>query len=122
MELKYRVVNGTFDVTTDHYPIIIDLPSVEHQSKKETTSFRRTKNININTIKSDLHLVFQKMDVLDDIDFKSRYNKYVTLSQEVVDKHAPIITRTVCNWDDPPWMDSEYKSNRCKRRKLEKTN
>ena len=61
------------------------------------------------------------MDVLDDIDFKSRYNKYVTLSQEVVDKHAPIITRTVCNWDDPPWMDSEYKSNRCNRRKLEKT-
>ena len=120
MELKYRVVNGTFDVTTDHYPIIIDLPSAEHQSKKETTCFRRTKNININTTKSDFHQVFQKMDVLDDIDFKSRYNKYVTLSQEVVDKHVPIITRTVCNWDGPPWMDSEYKTNRCKRRKRRK--
>ena len=60
------------------------------------------------------------MDELGNTDFKSNYSKYVTLSQKVVEKHAPIITRTICNRSDPPWMDSEYKSNRCKRRKLEK--
>ena len=123
IELKYRVINGTFDVTTDHYPIIVDLPPVAHQCKKETVSFRCTKNIDINTVKTDFHLeVFQKMDELDHTDFKSKYDKYVTLSQKVVDKHAPLITRTIiCKQNNPSWMDTEYKSNRCKRRKLERT-
>ena len=59
IELKYRVVNGSFNVTTDHYPIIIDLPSVEHQSMKETTHFRSTK-ISTSTVSNPIFIKYFK--------------------------------------------------------------
>ena len=30
MELNVEIVNGTLDISTDHYPIIIKLPQIEH--------------------------------------------------------------------------------------------
>ena len=53
-------------------------------------------------------------------DFMTKYNKYDSLSPKVVEKHAPLITRTMCERNDPPWMDFEFKSCRSKQRKLEK--
>ena len=43
-----------------------------------------------------------------------------TLSCLIVEKHSPVITKTIRENLDPPWMDAEYKLNRSKRRKLEK--
>ena len=102
--------------------MIVNLPPVEHQSKNQIVSFRCTKNIDINSAKTDFNQeVFEKMDELDHSDIMCKYNRYETLSRKVVDKYAPLITRNICKQNYPPWMDLEYKSNRSKRRKLEKT-
>ena len=39
-----------------------------------------------------------------------------------MEKHAPVITKTLKDNLDPPWIDAEYKFNRRKRRQLEKLN
>ena len=96
VELKYKVIDGIFEVTTDHYPIIFDLPFVQRQNKNQSISFRRTKNIDIDSIKADFQQeVFEKMDGSGGTDFMTKYNKYDSLSRKVVEKHAPLITRTM---------------------------
>ena len=48
------------------------------------------------------------------------YNNYQTASEEIIDRHALFITKTVTRRENFPWMDEEFKTNRRTRRKLEK--
>ena len=45
MDMKYEVVEGAFYITSDHFPIIIDLPCMEHQQKKQSIRYRNIKDI-----------------------------------------------------------------------------
>ena len=42
-KLKLQVVEDTLGITTDHYPLVIEFPTIKHQQKKQTISFRRTR-------------------------------------------------------------------------------
>ena len=113
MDMKYEVVEGTTDITSDHFPIIIDLPCMEHQQKKQSIRYRNTKDIDTGSGIADFKKVFSEIH-------ESVYGFFDSLSRGVVEKHAPLITRTIREHNDPPWMDTEFKLNRSKRRKLEK--
>ena len=64
--------------------------------------------------------MFEEIADTQNTSFQKTYEMYDTLSRGIVEKHAPIITKTIKKNLDPPWMDAEYKQNRSKRRKLEK--
>ena len=51
INISAKVVNGTFDITTDHFPVLFDIPCSKKQQTKKITSFRRTKDINVKELK-----------------------------------------------------------------------
>ena len=119
IELKCEVMEETFDIS-DHYPIVAELPCTEHQQKKRTITYRNTKNMDVDALKADFLQLFEEITGLGDTNFETSYNRYDSQSREIVEKHTPMITRTIRENQDPPWMDAEFKMNRAKRRKLEK--
>ena len=68
IELKHKVVNGTFKITTDHFPIIIDISPCEQQSMSRTISFRQTKNMDVES-EHIFVTVINKMEESDKTDF-----------------------------------------------------
>ena len=79
----------------------------------------RGKNVDTGTFRKELESILET--VIDaEGDFQSNYSRYKDASQKLVDKHAPVISRNVCERNKPPWIDEEYIAARKKRRKFEK--
>ena len=53
-------------------------------------------------------------------EFKTNYINFESVSRNIVEKHAPLVTRAIRKNNSPPWMDSEFKKCRAERRKMEK--
>ena len=100
----------------NNYPILVEFPTIEHQQKKQTISYRKTKDIDIDTLTADFKKMFEEISE-NQVNFETNYKTYDKCSREIVEKHSPLITKTVKPNKDPPWMDAEYKLNR---RNLEK--
>ena len=118
MQVKHEVVER-FDISTDHFPNIVDIPIINTKTTKETITFRRTKDMDINSLKLELKEGLEQL-LFSEENFGDVYKKYKTISQNVVDKFAPVITKTITKHVSAPWMDDEYKIAKRKRRKREK--
>ena len=117
-ESKHQVIHEEMGFTTDHYPIIIEIPSGEVEDKTVIVHNRKLKNIDLPSFKHDL------LESLNSIDFEnSTFAEYNTefdqRSRIVVDKHAPVVSWKRKN-AGPLWIDAEYKKNRALRRKYER--
>ena len=69
---------------------------------------------------ADFKKMFEEISQNQVTDFESNYKTYDKGSREIIERHSPLITKTVKNNKDPLWMDAEYKLNRAKRRNLER--
>ena len=118
MTLDYTVHSTTFGISTDHYPCIIKLPCDTQQETRETIIFRNLKNIDMVSFRNEIKNIVNDI-VISDSDFVSNYNEFRSSSENLLNKHAPVITRNVCKRTKPKWVDEEYKTARAKRRKLE---
>ena len=121
LKVTYKVEDSTLGITTDHLPIVFEIPLIERQVEKEqTVSFRKTKNIDIVELKNDLQPLRDHFSLVESDDFEMNYKYFDSIARQIVNKHAPMITRTRKSNNNPPWMDAEFKRCREKRRKLEK--
>ena len=57
---------------------------------------------------------------LHGLDFPSHYQQFFNITNETLDRHAPLKTKTVSSKKSVPWLDSEYKTERALRRKYER--
>ena len=57
----------------------------------------------------------------NNVEFSQQYKVFSECADEVLDKVAPVITKTLSNTSQPPWMDLEYRQERVTRRKLERS-
>ena len=46
--------------------------------------------------------------------------KYCTTAEKILNKHYPLVSKTVIRKENVKWMDDEFRRNRALRRKLEK--
>ena len=76
---------------------------------KELT-FRKFKNIDIAAFSADID--WDKIDTLSDC-----FNTTLT---DILDKHAPLKTRTMINRPKVPWFSDDIKKLKRKRHRLEK--
>ena len=120
IKVNYEVIDYPLGVT-DHFPIIVNIPIVQQQQKEQTIAYRNMKNMDTENLISDFKKVFTDMNLSTDSDFKSNYTLYDSQTRTVVDNHAPVVTRTIKNNNDPLWMDAEFKENRATRRKMGKS-
>jgi hypothetical protein len=119
MELNYEVgdKNG---ISTDHFKITFQLPQMEEKAVAKTVTFRNKREMDIEGLRKELKEALEEIRFDDDEKFETKYSQYRTASEAIIDKYAPIVTKTVREKAKIPWMDGEFKSNRRKRRQLEK--
>ena len=106
---------------SDHYPIEIKLPLLNYQKVPNTFTFRDIKSIDIPNFKNELVTLLDKINFLDDTSFSNSYESYHISSQDILDKYAPLKSKTAYHRNTTPWIDNEFKVCRSKRRKLERT-
>ena len=113
--------------TSDHYPILFTINNLQFPMLKQNCSklvkFRKIKNINLESFKSDLELgCSSALTTLDSsTDLSTAVALYNNAIKECLDNHAPLQTKVLkCQDEEPPWFDIEYKKERSIRRKWEK--
>ena len=119
LQVKYKVIDDNMGLTTDHLPLLLELPSCSNLQKKNNTILcRKVKNVVVDDFRKDLEEAYSSMFDNDE-NFLQMSTRFHNISSSVVDKHSPIIKikRTT---NQPPWIDQEYKNNRTLRRKYER--
>ena len=119
LSVKHKVIPETLGITTDHFPLLIEIPPGNKQQKTKTIYYRNLKKVNIEAFKNDLEESYKAIDITGDQNFKTLSSQYHNLSLAVVDEHSPILKKKVTS-DQPIWIDKEYKNARATRRKFER--
>ena len=107
---------AVYDVST-HFLIDFNITVVPETKKQKSISYRVLKSINSDKLVED---VTNNVNLSDSLSFEKNINKYNFAIKQLVDKHAPVKTRTVKEVTSAPWFDGEYEELRRKRRHVEK--
>ena len=103
---------------SDHGVVLFKLNSVKPSLSVKTVSYRKYKAINIQDFQSDLAksaLCTNHPNCLDEL--VSCYDKTL---KATLDKHAPLLTKTVVVRPRVPWFNEEMREAKRERRKAEK--
>ena len=111
---------------SDHFPILFDLPSFKCKNKNSVNSFQFRKIKFIDPVEFSHNLcnsLDHKIDStdIDSVNFQEHYKLFAECVVDELDKVAPVITRSLSNTSQPPWMDAEYRQERAIRRRLERS-
>ena len=103
---------------SDHCPITCKLHIKKVEVEKKTISFRKTRDINIQHLTDDL----QKCDLTskDDNNIDEIVTDYNNALSNIMDKHAPIITKEVCVRTRKPWYNDQIAQAKRERRTTER--
>ena len=109
--------------TCDHYPIFFKFNNIkcETGSSQKTITFRNLKSVNWDCFRHDLTSALESCDskILSG-SFSNAINYFNTSCTSVIDKHAPLLTKSIRDLPHSPWFDSEYKNLRKLRRRAER--
>ena len=104
---------------SDHAAVLCPLNSVKPPAVAKKIKFRQLKAIDIDALQADLRVSDLCTKEFTDVDeMASCYN--FTL-QAILNKHAPLKTKTVVNRKRVPWFNSQMKAAIRARRKAERT-
>lgn len=118
-EVQSTVSNPIDFCVGDHFPVYLSLCNVHNRTNRITNhkNYRNLSGINLVEFASDL---CSQLDNLKDLDFPSHYERFSSITNETLSRHAPLKTKTVPTKKPVPWQDSEYRSERALRRKYER--
>ena len=110
---------------SDHFPIFFDFPNTQqvNTTEKHTVTFRDLKSINLPGFASSLSTSLNSslQVIAENATFSQMVDVYNETLSSVLEDHAPAQSRTFTTTaESPPWLDTEYKSNRATRRRLER--
>ena len=114
--LKSVIVSDKF---SDHFAVIMNLslPTPPPQ-KRKTTTFRRTGSIDHDLFREDLLAAdFIRNPATCST---SLCHQFDVGMREIMDTHAPLVTRSISERDPNPWISSEFLEAKRRRRVLEK--
>ena len=107
------------DGLSDHFMVIAELSFqiIQHPTK-ETISFRKTKNIDIETFSDDI--LNSQLLTKPKQDLSGLCEQFFSVLREILDRHAPLLTKHVPNKTHCPWYTEEIEIAKQRRRALEK--
>ena len=103
---------------SDHSAISFDIPIGKPPSERKLISYRKVKNININEFKDDILNSSLYSSPCDDIN--KLVEQYNNVLSDIIDKHAPLITKTITQHENSPWFHDEIRDAKQERRKAER--
>ena len=102
---------------SDHFSLLAVLPFSSKESKKTHVSYRKIRNINLDLFQSDLKQTVSTIDLESDLTaLLDTYNCKLT---ELMDKHAPLVSKEITVRPHRPWFDDSCEHARLERRRLE---
>ena len=106
----------------DHFPVQLSLHNVcKHRvCTKKRISYRNLSGINLEEFSLDLQARLNTLSDTNPLDFSTHYKHFSEITNETLNHHAPLITKTIQPRNEIPWLDSEYRKERALRRKLER--
>ncbi|XP_060553020.1 uncharacterized protein LOC132714233 [Ruditapes philippinarum] len=107
-------------ILRDHFAVIFNAHLYKPPPIKKTVSFRKFKSINIKGFREDM----KSLDILNANICISDLDEYVeslnTGLSTLIDKHAPLITKTIVLRPSNPWFNDELHEAKHSKRKLER--
>ena len=103
---------------SDHAPVLCHLHSIKPSFSTRTLSYRKIKLVNVDSLNDDRansELCKNPPDDLEELLLS--YNKTLIA---VLDKHAPVKTRTIVMRPQVPWYTDEIRQAKRERRKAER--
>ena len=91
LQCPHCVLTDDLGLTTDHNPIIVDIPSGRVEDKTRIVHYRKLKDIDLNVFKQDLQNSIDLLDA-DDMSFAEHNTQYNQLSRKLVNDHAPMLS------------------------------
>ena len=119
VNVRHEVLSETMGLTTDHLPLMIEIPSIYKQQRTVIKKFRKVNEVNVEAFKQDLTQTYLQFGNRGVENFGTLSTQYHELSKAVLDQHAPIVEKKVTA-GIPAWIDDEYKRSRKLRRKYER--
>ena len=103
------------DGLSDHFLVLSELEFPRSKCVKKKISFKRINKIDLDNLKNDIL----------NSDLKTKPEKelpqqYDTILQTILNKHAPLLTKTVSERPPTPWMTQEILKAKVRRRRLER--
>ena len=103
----------------DHFPVYLKLNNVQNGIDHTTNrkAYRNLRGINLAEFSSE---ICSQLDDLHNLDFPTHYQNFFSITNETLNRHAPLKIKTVSTKKEVPWLDSEYHKERALRRKYER--
>ena len=102
-----------------HMPVFCELDMGKVHFTKSNVSYRNLSAINLNVLQADLSNsgLCKNTDLSDIHELVKSYNKTL---ESVINKHAPLRTKTIVARPHVPWFNNEVKSVKRERRRAER--
>ena len=118
LECKTRVDNLNV-LGSDHFPVYCDFRLVLEKKFFKNIQYRKLKEIDLDSFSEDLNTTINGLTVTGS--FKSSLAQLTEQTYELLDQHAPLVSKRVSIVESAPWFDKEYRNLRTLRRKAEET-
>ena len=106
---------------SDHSLIFFSVTCNLATKAKKNITFRKLRNVNHTDLKKDIDSASNLfLASKNEVNFEQSVTLFNQIFEEVVDTHAPKITKSVNVIQKPGWLDQAFKSARSERRKLYK--
>ena len=117
-ECKYKINIESTEILSDHFSVTATIDLVIPKLPPKTITYRALNKINLAQFKNDL----AKSDLLTSTcsNAASLYQLYHTTLSSLLNKHAPIKTRTCSSRPKEPWMSEAILVEKRKKRQLER--
>ena len=90
---------------SDHFVVLSELEFLIDQSVLKKMSFRRINKIDLDNLKSDI--LNSDLKTKLEKELLKLCKQYDTILQTILNKHAPLLTKTVSERPPTPWMTQE---------------
>lgn len=111
-------VSSTFYLPSDHAAITCTLHIARPEPVKMKITFRKLHDIDLNSFRSDILNSTLHTSSINDID--SLVDSYNNVLNDLKEKHAPLITRTVRCRPNAPWYTDSLRDMKRESRRLER--
>ena len=106
---------------SDHFLVFFNISCQFDSSTKKQISFRNLKNVDFNSFRNDIeNQVNYFLSNSNVHNFEETVSLFKEVFGNVVNVHAPIVTKTVEIHNTPAWIDLEFRKARSERRRLYK--
>jgi hypothetical protein len=102
---------------SDHYWVHFLLNQKIQEKPKNAVSYRKINSIDQQKFKKDI--VTSALKIISSSSCEEAFEKYNKL-QNLLDLHAPLITKNITIHPDTPWFNKEIHESKCLRRKYER--